>query len=102
LGSSSSIVTNLRTGRQGFDPGRGNDETPFLRHRLQTSSGYQGFFPRGVNITTDRHLVPKLRKRGAVPPLLRYIFMAWCLFKHRENFTFIWRLCRSEFCGYKI
>jgi hypothetical protein len=25
--------------------------------------------------------------RGAIPPLPQYTFMAWCLFKHRENFT---------------
>jgi hypothetical protein len=26
--------------------------------------------------------------RGAVPPLPHYVFMAWCLVKHRDNFTF--------------
>jgi hypothetical protein len=26
--------------------------------------------------------------RGAVPPLPQYVFMAWCLVKHRDNFTF--------------
>jgi hypothetical protein len=25
--------------------------------------------------------------RGAVPPLRQYVFMAWCLVKHRDNFT---------------
>jgi hypothetical protein len=25
---------------------------------------------------------------GAIPPLLQYVFMAWCLVKHRDNFTF--------------
>jgi hypothetical protein len=36
--------------------------------------------------------------RGAIPPLLKYVFMAWCLVKHRDNFTFftlyytVWRL----------
>jgi hypothetical protein len=24
---------------------------------------------------------------GAVPPLPQYVFMAWCLVKHRDNFT---------------
>jgi hypothetical protein len=24
---------------------------------------------------------------GAIPPLLQYAFMAWCLVKHRDNFT---------------
>jgi hypothetical protein len=27
-------------------------------------------------------------KRGALLPLLQYVFMAWCLVKHRDNFTF--------------
>jgi hypothetical protein len=27
--------------------------------------------------------------RGAIPPLLQYVFMAWCLIKHRDIFTFI-------------
>jgi hypothetical protein len=25
---------------------------------------------------------------GAVPPFPQYVFMAWCLVKHRGNFTF--------------
>jgi hypothetical protein len=33
------------------------------------------------------HLVPRLRMRGAIPPLPQYVFMAWCLVKHRDNFT---------------
>jgi hypothetical protein len=24
---------------------------------------------------------------GAIPPLPQYAFMAWCLVKHRDNFT---------------
>jgi hypothetical protein len=26
--------------------------------------------------------------RGAIPPLPQYVFMVWCLVKHRDNFTF--------------
>jgi hypothetical protein len=26
--------------------------------------------------------------RGAIPPFPQYVFMAWCLVKHRDNFTF--------------
>jgi hypothetical protein len=26
--------------------------------------------------------------RGAIPPLPQYAFMAWCLVKHKDNFTF--------------
>jgi hypothetical protein len=25
---------------------------------------------------------------GAIPPIPQYAFMAWCLVKHRDNFTF--------------
>jgi len=27
--------------------------------------------------------------RGAIPPLPQYVFMAWCLVKHRDNFTLL-------------
>jgi hypothetical protein len=26
--------------------------------------------------------------RAAIPPLSQYVFMAWCLVKYRDNFTF--------------
>jgi hypothetical protein len=53
----------------------------------------RGFFPRGqsdqgVKLTTHIHLVLEWRMRGAIPPLPQYIFMEWCLVKHRDNFTF--------------
>jgi hypothetical protein len=35
------------------------------------------------------HLVPRSRMRGAIPPLPQFVFMAWCLVKHRDNFTFL-------------
>jgi hypothetical protein len=25
---------------------------------------------------------------GAIPPLPQYVFVAWCLVEHRDNFTF--------------
>jgi hypothetical protein len=34
------------------------------------------------------HLVPRSRMRGAIHLLPQYVFMAWCLVKHRDNFTF--------------
>jgi len=43
---------------------------------------------RGVKLTTHLHLVPMTRMCGAIPPLPQYIFMAWFLVKHRDNFTF--------------
>jgi len=32
--------------------------------------------------------MPRSRMRGAILPLPQYVFMAWCLVKHRNNFTF--------------
>jgi len=29
--------------------------------------------------------------RGAVPPLTMYVFMEWCLVKHKDNFIFVSR-----------
>jgi hypothetical protein len=34
--------------------------------------------------------------RGAIPPLPQYVFMAWCLVKHRDNFTFTHRSARRK------
>jgi hypothetical protein len=30
--------------------------------------------------------------RGAIPPLPQYVFVVWCLVKHRDNFTFTFTL----------
>jgi hypothetical protein len=30
--------------------------------------------------------------RAAIRPLPQYVFMAWCLVKHRDNFTFTYTL----------
>jgi hypothetical protein len=27
--------------------------------------------------------------RGAIPPFPQYVFMEWCLVKHRDTFTFL-------------
>jgi hypothetical protein len=39
--------------------------------------------------------------RGAVPPFSQYVFVAWYLVKHRDNFTFnftdLFTLCRDIF-----
>jgi hypothetical protein len=41
-----------------------------------------------VKLTNYLHIVPRSKMLGAIPPLPQYIFMAWCLVKHREKFTF--------------
>jgi hypothetical protein len=65
---------------RGSIPGRGKDF--FLRHRDQICSGanpayqmgtgrsFTGLNGRGVELTTHIHLAPRLRMRGATPPLL--------------------------------
>jgi hypothetical protein len=57
--------------------------------------GWQGFYFRqgqwwdfSLKLTTHLHLLPRWRMSGAIPPFLQYVFMAWCLVKHRDNFTF--------------
>jgi len=32
-----------------------------------------------VKLTNHLHLMPRLRMRGAIPPLSQYIFKVWCL-----------------------
>jgi hypothetical protein len=49
------------------------------------SWGWSGW---GVKLTTHLHLVPRSRMRGFIPLLPQYVFMAWSLVKHRDNFTF--------------
>jgi hypothetical protein len=63
-------------------------------HSVQTGSeahptfcpvGTGGSF-LGVKLTTHLILVSLLRMLGVVPPLHRYVFMAWCLVKHKRKF----------------
>jgi len=75
-----------------FTEGAGNFP---LRHRAQNISGAQPasyiigtWRGRSVNLTTHIHLAPRSIMRGAIPPLPQYFYMAWCLVKHRDNFTF--------------
>jgi hypothetical protein len=52
-----------------------------------------------VNVILMRnhlHLVPRLM-RGSIPPLLEYVFMAWRLVKHKDNFTFALTLITTKF-----
>jgi hypothetical protein len=37
--------------------------------------------------------------RGAILPLPQYAFMAWCLVKHRDNFTFTFNHRVQTGCG---
>jgi hypothetical protein len=46
------------------------------------------------HMTTQLHLAPRLRMRGTIPPLPQHVFVAWCIVKHRDNFTFTF-VCRG-------
>jgi hypothetical protein len=50
-----------------------------------------------VKLTTQLHLVPRLRMRRAVHPLLQNDFTAWCLVKHRDNFALTIYWCKIFF-----
>jgi hypothetical protein len=41
-----------------------------------------------MKLTTHLHLLPRSRMREAIPLLPQYVFMTWCLVKHRDNFNF--------------
>jgi hypothetical protein len=41
----------------------------------------------GHEVDHSSPLVPRSRMHGTTPPLPKYVFMAWCLVKHRDNFT---------------
>jgi hypothetical protein len=41
--------------------------------------------------------LPRLRVYGTISPIPQYVFMAWCLVKHRDNFTFTFFLYSGLF-----
>jgi hypothetical protein len=43
---------------------------------------------RGVKLTTHLHLMPRSKNAWSYTSTPQYVFMAWCLVKHREIFTF--------------
>jgi len=50
----------------------------------------RGYFPRVKRPEREAdhsHLVPTLRMSGAIPPLHRTSWWAWCVTKHRDNLT---------------
>jgi hypothetical protein len=54
-----------------------------------TYSMVPGLSDRGVRLTTHILLVQRSRMRGAIPPP-QYIYVAWCLVKHKDNFIRTW------------
>jgi hypothetical protein len=82
--SSVSMVSRLRTGQQSSIPDRDREGNFSFYHHAQTASGVHSVFHsvgtggyfrgnkavRGVKLTTNLNLVPKLRMRGGVSPFL--------------------------------
>jgi hypothetical protein len=83
--SSVSIVTRLWTRRGGVDDVIFFYSLPrsdrFWESPKPLYSGYRGALApgssgRGVKLTTHLHLIPRLRIRGDITPLPRYVLMA--------------------------
>jgi hypothetical protein len=98
--------------RPEFDSRQGQGDS-LLRHSVQTGSGAHtasctvgtgdsfsgGKVARGVKLTTHFYPLPRIRLRGAIPPLpstsswrnvllsTEYVFMTWYLVKHTYRFT---------------
>jgi hypothetical protein len=65
-----------------------------IHHEVLTMQYYAELLPlhqqtllTTVTLTTHLQLVPRLRMSGAIPPLPQYVFMTWCLLKHRDSFN---------------
>jgi hypothetical protein len=72
---------------RGSIPDRGV-QTGSEAHPASYTTNTRGSYTGDEVIGARLHLVPRLRKRGAIPPLTQYVTMAWSLFKHRGNFAF--------------
>jgi hypothetical protein len=49
-----------------------------------------------MKLTTDLHLELKLKMHGGYASTPTYMFMAWCLIKHRVNFIRLIRHCERD------
>jgi hypothetical protein len=49
-----------------------------------------------MKLTTQFHIVLRLRMHGVIPPLPQYIFITWCSVKHKKNFTFTSTITQSR------
>jgi hypothetical protein len=91
-GSSVGIVTRLWAKQSGVrSPTEAGNFS--LYYCIQNRSGaHPASKPMGtggkVAMAWHLHLALRLKMHGAVLLLPQYVFMAWCLVKHRVNFTF--------------
>jgi hypothetical protein len=100
-GSSVSIVTRLRDGRSGFDSRQGQRRDFFssspnniliLRPTQPSMQWVQGAFIQGVKRPGREadHSPPsntEVKNAWSYTSSPPYVFMAWCLVKHRDNFA---------------
>jgi len=88
--SSVITVTRLRAGRRGFYP---RQEQGLFFPFCNAFRPVLGLTQPPVEMSSGESL-PRIKRLGreAIPPLLRYVFMACCLAKHRDNFTFTFDL----------
>jgi len=95
--SSVSIVTKLwgAGAVKGFFSLGTRPHTGSGAHPSSYSTDTGGFFRLAVKLTTHHHIVPRLRMRGAIPPLFQYVFTSWDLIKHRDKFIFYFKYIYS-------
>jgi hypothetical protein len=106
-GSSVSIVTSLQAGRLGFDS-RERQKVILSHHRFHTDSGaYTESYLVSTVICFSRikwpgreadHSSPSIAKVNSVwrcTSTSPYVYMAWYLVKHRDNFTFPILICKT-------
>jgi hypothetical protein len=53
-----------------------------------------------VKLTTHPHLSAEIKIAWSYTPTPQYVFMAWCLVKHRGKFTFTLACLRDEFSNF--
>jgi len=93
------LVIKLRPERSGFESRRGRDF--FLLHRVQTGSGaYTASYPMdtgGLSMGVKRpgresnsspQSSAKCKNAWSYTSTFPYVFMTWCLVKHRNSFIF--------------
>jgi hypothetical protein len=88
-GSSVNIVTKLQNGRPRFDfRQRYRVQTGFVAHP-ESHPKVMWVNLSGREVDHSPRLVLRLGMCGTIPPFPQHTFMAWYLFKHKDNCTFI-------------
>jgi hypothetical protein len=86
-GSSVSIVTRLRAGRPRFDSRQGQGMFLFA------TGSSPGLRRPGCEADHSPQSSAEVKNVWSCTSTTPYVFMAWCLVKHRDNFNFIGYVC---------